>query len=179
MGDPDRPPGRDTCFVNIVGRHRPVGCNNRIRLLTRDFVAAGFLLRPGRVTCFLNIVGGDRKGGPPLAREEPAGRGQEGPVGGAVARSLPPPTQDTKLTPEHGNLQVPVLDPNADEQAENLAQDPIQEEREHGRSLTGSPPPRQSRMSTARSDLFIPHAEVSTFSATGTLHAHRLRAIGR
>ncbi len=57
----------------------------------------------------------DRKGGPPLAGEEPAGRGQEGPVGRAVAWSLPPPAQDPQLMAEHGDLQVPIIDAHADE----------------------------------------------------------------
>ena len=39
---------------------------------------------------------------------------------------------------EHGDLQVPIIDTHANEQAENPTQDPIQEEREHARSVTGS-----------------------------------------
>jgi hypothetical protein len=33
-----------------------VGCETRIRLLTRDFGGASFSLRPGQVTCFVNIL---------------------------------------------------------------------------------------------------------------------------
>jgi len=64
-------------------------------------------------------VGTDQKGGPPLAGEEPAGRGQEGPVGRAVAGSVPPPADDPQLMAQHGDLQVPIIDAHADEQAEN------------------------------------------------------------
>jgi hypothetical protein len=99
-------------------------------------------------------VGYDRKGGPPLAGEEPAGGGEQGPVGGAVAGPLPLPAQNTQLTAHHGDLQLPVIDARSDEQAEEPAQDAIQEEREHGRSLTRSPLSGQRRMLTARSSLF-------------------------
>src|SRR6266545_1890210 len=100
----------------------------------------------------------DRKGGPPLAGEEPAGRGQEGPVGRAVAWSLPPPAQDPQLMAQHGDLQVPIIDAHADEQAKQPAQEAIQEEREHERSLTDSQASQQRRMSTAGSNLFTPQA---------------------
>jgi hypothetical protein len=48
---------------------------------------------------------------------------------------------------EHGDLQLPVLDARAYEQTEQRAQDPIQERRQHGRSLTGSPGLRQTHVS--------------------------------
>jgi hypothetical protein len=103
-------------------------------------------------------VGGDREGGPLLPGEEPAGHGEQGPVGRAVPRSPPPPAQDPQLMTKHGDLQVPVIDPYPDEQTENSAQDPMQKEREHGRSLTDSPVSQQRRTSMARSSLFTPQS---------------------
>jgi hypothetical protein len=41
---------------------------------------------------------------------------------------------------QHGDLQLPIIDARADEQSEEPAQEAIQEEREHGRSPTGSRP---------------------------------------
>jgi hypothetical protein len=54
---------------------------------------------------------------------------------------------------EHGDLQLPIVDARAHEQAKQAAQEPIQEEREHGSSLTGSQPSRQRRMSAVRSNI--------------------------
>jgi hypothetical protein len=61
---------------------------------------------------------------------------------------------------QHGDLQFPIIDARADEQAEEPAQEAIQKEREHGRSLTGSPASRQRRMSAARSNMFTPQARL-------------------
>ncbi len=63
---------------------------------------------------------------------------------------------------QHGDLQVPIIDTRSDEQAEQAAQDAIQEECEHGGSLTGSQASRQRRPSMARSNLFTPQAPSET-----------------
>jgi len=39
---------------------------------------------------------------------------------------------------QHGDLQVPITEAHAAEHPENPAQDPIQEEHQHQRNLTGS-----------------------------------------
>src|SRR6266545_5444633 len=88
-------------------------------------------------------VGTNRKGGPPLAGEEPAGGREQGPVGGAVPGPLPPPSEDPQLMAQYRDLQLPIVDARPDEQAKQAAQEAIQEEREHGRSLTGSRASRQ------------------------------------
>ncbi len=59
---------------------------------------------------------------------------------------------------QHGDLQVPVIDAHSHEHSEKPAQDAIQQEREHGRSLTDSQASRQHPTSTDRSSLFTPHA---------------------
>ncbi len=66
---------------------------------------------------------------------------------------------------QHGDLQLPIIDARSDEQAEEAAQDAIQEEREHGPSLIDSQASRQRRTSTARSNLFTPHAEGTSSSS--------------
>jgi len=113
-------------------------------------------------------VGGDRKRGPPLPREEPAGRGQEGPVGRAVARSLPPPAQDTQLMAQHDDLQVPIIDAHAYEQAEQPrtgsdtggTRARAQSDRLPGVAAT----PHVNR----RSNLFTPHERRSPSRAAST-----------
>ncbi len=58
---------------------------------------------------------------------------------------------------QHGDLQVPIIDAHADEEAEQPAQNPIQEEREHWRSLTDSPASRQA--AGQRADrICLPHS---------------------
>jgi hypothetical protein len=68
-------------------------------------------------------------------REEPADGGEESPVGGRIAGPLPSLGEDLQLTAKHGDLQFPIVDPRAGEEAKQAAQEPIQEEREHGPSL--------------------------------------------
>ncbi len=46
---------------------------------------------------------------------------------------------------EHGDLQVPIIDTHSHENSEKPAQDAIQEEHQHGRSLTDSQASRQHR----------------------------------
>jgi hypothetical protein len=46
---------------------------------------------------------------------------------------------------QHGDLQLPIIDARSDEQAEEAAQDAIQEEREHGPSLIDSQASRHCR----------------------------------
>ncbi len=59
---------------------------------------------------------------------------------------------------EHGDLEVPIIDADADEQAENPAQHRIQEEREHGRSLTDSRALRQRCMFRGPTEFVYPTA---------------------
>ncbi|HEV8682090.1 MAG TPA: hypothetical protein VGS09_04840 [Actinomycetota bacterium] len=47
---------------------------------------------------------------------------------------------------QHGDLQLLVIDAHSVEQMEEPAQEAIQNEREHGRSLTPSPLSGQRRM---------------------------------
>jgi hypothetical protein len=51
-------------------------------------------------------------------REEPARRGEEGSVGGAVAGPLPSPGEHPQLMAEHGDLQHPFIEAGPNEQAE-------------------------------------------------------------
>jgi hypothetical protein len=74
----------------------------------------------------LQRVGDNREGRPPILREEPADGGEEGPVGGRIAGPLPPPGEDPQLISEHGDLQLPIVDARADEQAKQAAQEAIQ-----------------------------------------------------
>jgi hypothetical protein len=67
---------------------------------------------------------------------------------------------------QHGDLQVPIIDAHADEQAKQPAQEAIQEEREHERSLTDSQASQQRRMSTAGSNSFTPQAHEAPSSST-------------
>lgn len=59
---------------------------------------------------------------------------------------------------QYGDLQVPGIDAHADEQAEQTAQDPIQDEREHRSSSDRLPGVAASGMSRGRSNLLTPHA---------------------
>jgi len=58
---------------------------------------------------------------------------------------------------QHGDLQVPIIDAQADEHAEKPAQDPIQEEREHEAQSDRLPGPQQRRMSTGADRICLPH----------------------
>jgi hypothetical protein len=66
-------------------------------------------------------VGDDREGGPPLAGEQTAGRGQEDPVGSAIARSPPLAVQNAELVAQFRDLQGPMVDARANEQAHQAA----------------------------------------------------------
>ncbi len=63
---------------------------------------------------------------------------------------------------QHGDLQVPIIEAHADEQAKQPAQEEILEEREHERSLNGFPASQQRCMSTAGSNLFTQHTSLSS-----------------
>jgi len=69
----------------------------------------------------LERLGHDSEGRPPLPGEEPARRGEEGPVGGAVAGPLPSPGEHPQLMAEHGDLQFPVIQARPNEQADQAA----------------------------------------------------------
>jgi len=69
----------------------------------------------------LQRVGDDSEGRPPLPGKEPAHRGEEGPVGGAVAGTLPSPGEHPELMAEHGGLQLPVIQARPHEQGEQPA----------------------------------------------------------
>jgi hypothetical protein len=69
----------------------------------------------------LQRVGDDSEGRPPLPGKEPAHRGEEGPVGGAVAGTLRSPGEHPELMAEHGDLQLPVIQAQPHEQAEQPA----------------------------------------------------------
>ncbi len=116
--------------------------------------------------------GDNREAGPPLAGEEPGRGGEEGPVGGAVPGPLPPPSEDPQLMAQYRDLQLPIIEARPDEQAKQAAQEAIQEEREHGRSLTGSPALRQRRMSAARSNMFTPPEIRGAPVSAGELAGH-------
>jgi hypothetical protein len=143
IGRPDIPPNASPTAGDFIPRVRPS---------THFTWEPGVFYRPRQRLSVSGVTGKAA----PLAGEEPAGRGKEGPVGGGVPRPPPPPAHP-QLMAEHGDCQLPVIDAHSDEQAEEPAQDAIQEEREHGRSLTPSPLSGQRRMSTARSSLFTPH----------------------
>jgi len=48
-------------------------------------------------------------------------RGEEDPVGGAVAGPLPSPGEHPQLMAEHGDLKLPVIQARSNEQAEQAA----------------------------------------------------------
>jgi len=69
----------------------------------------------------LERLGHDSEGRPPLPGEEPARRGEEDPVGGAVAGPLPSPGEHPQLMAEHGDLKLPVIQARPNEQADQAA----------------------------------------------------------
>jgi len=58
--------------------------------------------------------------------------------------------------PKHCDLQLPLIDARPDQQTKQPAREAIQQERGHGRSLTGSHHSLQRRRSAARSNICIP-----------------------
>jgi len=107
-------------------------------------------------------VSGTTGNAPPLPGKEPTHRGKEGPVSGAVAGPLPSSGEHPQLMAQQGDLQLPVIETCPHQQAEQGACEGIQEEREHGRSLTSAHPWRQRRRSAA-DRICGPHGALSTF----------------
>ena len=106
----------------------------------------------------LQRLGHDREGGPPFFGKEPARRGEEGPVGGAVAGPLASPGEHPQLMVEHGDLELPVIEARPNEQVKQPAREAIEKERQHEAQSERLQLPRQRRWSPARSNMCTPHA---------------------
>ena len=72
----------------------------------------------------------DRKAGPALARKQPAGRSEQGPVDGRVLGPFPTATEDRELVAQHNDLELPLIT-LADEQAKKAAEEPVQQRHQH------------------------------------------------
>ena len=91
--------------------------------------------------------------------------------------------------PKHGDLQLPLIDARPDQQTKQPAREAIQQEREHGRSLTGSHRSLQRRQvsgpieymyptATMRvSDSFDPGVVLAVALFSDRNHEHRERTV--
>jgi hypothetical protein len=88
---------------------------------------------------------GTHEAGPSLTGEEAARRCQERTVGDGVARSRGRSTgKDLELVTQDGDLEVPLIGAaKASEQADHPTQEPVQDGREHRRSLSPASPAYQ------------------------------------
>lgn len=88
-----------------------------------------------------------RKAGPPLLREQPTGRSEQGAVGGRVPRPLPSSPEDRELVTQDDDLKLPLATVTG-EDANNHAQEPVQHAHQH-HAQSATPrlrsPPRPSR----------------------------------
>jgi hypothetical protein len=71
-----------------------------------------------------------RKAGPPLLRDQPTYRSEQGAVGGRVPRPLPSSPQDRQLVTQHDDLKLPLTTATGEE-ANNHAQEPVQHTHQH------------------------------------------------
>jgi hypothetical protein len=71
---------------------------------------------------------------PPLGREQAARRSEQGSVAGRVPRPLPSAPEDRELLTQDDDLKLP-LTAAADEHANNPAQQPVQQTRQHRASV--------------------------------------------
>jgi hypothetical protein len=75
---------------------------------------------------------------PSVPGEHPGGRGEEGPISGGEAGSGPSSTEDLQLVAEDRRLEVPLINSEADEQAEQPALEAVSEGPEHLGKSDGS-----------------------------------------
>jgi hypothetical protein len=81
-----------------------------------------------------------RKAGPPLLREQPTGRSEQGAVGGRVPRPLPSSPEDRELVTQDDDLKLPLITATGEE-ANNYAQEPEQHTHQHD-AQSEAPRPR-------------------------------------
>jgi hypothetical protein len=98
----------------------------------------------------------DRKAGPPLGREQPAHRSEQGPVDGRVPRPLPTAPEDRQLVAQHDDLKLP-LTTTTGEHAHEAAQKSIQQTRQHDAQSEHARPRPPTRPSRPESNFFTPH----------------------
>jgi hypothetical protein len=97
----------------------------------------------------------DRKAGPPLRREDAAGRCEQGLVGGRVPRPLSTAPEDRQPVAQHDDLKLP-LTTTAREHADEAAQKPVQQTHQHDAQ---SEPARRAHQHglPGRNRFFLPH----------------------
>jgi hypothetical protein len=101
-------------------------------------------------------VGADQEAPPPVPGEHPGCRGQERSIGGGDPGSRPSSGEDLQLVPEHGRLEIPLVNAAPDEQTEQPAKEPIPEGPEHLSKSDGRSHSRRTARSEHRSCFFTP-----------------------
>ncbi len=75
-----------------------------------------------------------REAGPPLAREQATRRSEQGSVESRVPPPLPSAPEDRELVAQDDDLKLP-LTAAANEYADEVAQEPVQQTRQHDASV--------------------------------------------
>jgi len=103
-------------------------------------------------------VGTHDEAGPSLTWEETARRRQKRTVGVGVARSRAASTgKNLELVAQDGDLEVPLIGAaNAGEQANHPTQEPVQDGREHRRSVSPASPALPTPLVSDRIDFLYP-----------------------
>jgi hypothetical protein len=96
-----------------------------------------------------------RKAGPPLLRDQPTHRSEQGAVGGRVPRPLPSSPENRELVTQHDDLKLPLTTATG-EHANDHAQQPVQHTHQHDAQSEASRPRSPAHPLRVESSFFTP-----------------------